>query len=59
MELLEVIDGKLSEDEAWMRAKQYADQLRAMKLAGKWTVAPRRYMRTWRIEAFMEGEDDG
>lgn len=54
-QVLEVLDGDLSEDDAWMRTGEYASRLREMKLAGKWTVGARRGAGGWYIEIHREG----
>lgn len=54
-QLLEIIDGALSENEAWSYVMdEYATWLQNMRLAGAWTVAPRRGKGGWYIEAYKE-----
>jgi len=54
-QVLEVIPGEFSEEQAWSYVKdRYASFLQGNKLAGKWTVAPRRKMGGWWIEVFRE-----
>jgi hypothetical protein len=54
-QVLEVITGDLTEEEAWDYVmREYAEWLQNMKLAGAWTVAPRKRMGSWYIEIFRE-----
>jgi hypothetical protein len=54
-DVLEVLDGDLSEEQAWNYVKKrYAGWLQKKHLAGTWTVAPRKAMGEWRIEIFRE-----
>jgi hypothetical protein len=57
-QVLEILPGDLSEEQAWSYVKQrYAKQLQTMKIAGTWTVAPVMRYGVWRVSLHREEDD--